>query len=113
MRETLVGIVAVNVPILRPLCDKSFWAASLFKGGSLSHGRSSKPYALSDRTRREQRTDSEEYIVMENLERGRIEGVEVVVKKTFQVVHEDESEGGWDGGGQMRRTEAEALGRGP
>ena len=50
---------------------------------------------------------------MENLERGRIEGVEVVVKKTFQVVHEDESEGGWDGGGQMRRTEAEALGRGP
>ena len=38
VRETIVGIVAVNLPILKPLCNKSFWSKNSFKSASLTHG---------------------------------------------------------------------------
>ncbi|KAL3420370.1 hypothetical protein PVAG01_08869 [Phlyctema vagabunda] len=40
VRETIVGIVCINLPILRPLLNKSFWTLSSFKSSSLSHGAS-------------------------------------------------------------------------
>ena len=53
VRETIVGIVAVNLPILKPLCQKSFWTGASFKASSLAHGTSHNindphgPYELS------------------------------------------------------------------
>ncbi|TVY33395.1 hypothetical protein LSUB1_G007291 [Lachnellula subtilissima] len=43
VRETIVGIVAINLPILRPLFNKTFWSKGTFKSSSPSHGTSCNP----------------------------------------------------------------------
>jgi hypothetical protein len=40
VRETIVGIVTINLPILKSLFNKSFWSPSSFKSSSFSHGTS-------------------------------------------------------------------------
>ncbi|KUJ21838.1 uncharacterized protein LY89DRAFT_385616 [Mollisia scopiformis] len=57
VRETIVGIVTINMPILKPLFSKSFWTTGSFKSSSYLHGtarniqeRSNKgPYELSSK----------------------------------------------------------------
>jgi hypothetical protein len=57
VRETIVGVVAVNLPILKPLCTKSFWSKNSFKSTTLTHGTSHNlrdpcgPYELSSSSR--------------------------------------------------------------
>lgn len=39
VRETVAGIIAVNLPILRPMLRKNFWTGGdMLSGGSKSHG---------------------------------------------------------------------------
>lgn len=51
VRETIVGILTVNIPILRPIFNKQFWSGK--KGSTnasshgLSHGVSNKPQLVS------------------------------------------------------------------
>ncbi|TVY85929.1 hypothetical protein LAWI1_G006651, partial [Lachnellula willkommii] len=40
IRETIVGIITINLPILKPLFNKSFWSSGT---SSLSHGTSRNP----------------------------------------------------------------------
>ena len=40
VRETIVGIITVNAPILRPMFSKNFWSTSGWKSSSLSYGNS-------------------------------------------------------------------------
>ncbi|KAH8672650.1 hypothetical protein BGZ60DRAFT_282835 [Tricladium varicosporioides] len=54
VRETIVGIITINLPILKPLFNPSFWSTSSFKSSSLSHGHSHNlenlgPYQKSSR----------------------------------------------------------------
>ena len=60
VRETIVGIITINLPILKPLFNKSFWTTSSFKSSSLSRGtghpttsrsRHHGPYELSSKSR--------------------------------------------------------------
>jgi hypothetical protein len=38
VRETIVGILTINIPILRPLFNKSFWSTKPFQPVSITHG---------------------------------------------------------------------------
>ncbi|CZR56998.1 uncharacterized protein PAC_06887 [Phialocephala subalpina] len=38
VRETIVGIVTINLPIIKPLFNKSFWSPGSLRPGSFSHG---------------------------------------------------------------------------
>jgi hypothetical protein len=56
VRETIVGIVTINLPILKPLFSKKFWTLKSFQTSSLSYGNthnldnSRSPYELSTST---------------------------------------------------------------
>ncbi|KAF4631605.1 hypothetical protein G7Y89_g6523 [Cudoniella acicularis] len=56
IRETIVGIVTINLPILKPLFNKPFWSKYSFKSSSLSRGIPHNldhrgPYEMSSRLR--------------------------------------------------------------
>jgi hypothetical protein len=40
VRETIIGIITIHLPILKPLFNKSFWSTDSFKSTSISHGTS-------------------------------------------------------------------------
>lgn len=40
VRETIIGIIAINVPILRSLFNRSFWTGAVYDSGNNSYGTS-------------------------------------------------------------------------
>jgi hypothetical protein len=64
VRETIVGIVTINLPILKPLFSKNFWSFKSFKSTSLSYGNthnldnSRSPYELATSTNSKAHTKS-------------------------------------------------------
>ncbi|KAF8866899.1 hypothetical protein BDZ45DRAFT_795355 [Acephala macrosclerotiorum] len=51
VRETIVGIVTINLPILKPLFNKSFWSSGSFKSSYFSHDTSRNIKGLSEKGR--------------------------------------------------------------
>jgi hypothetical protein len=47
VRETIVGIITVNIPILRPLLTRSFWSLQPFKGPQSKSGLTEEPGSTS------------------------------------------------------------------
>jgi hypothetical protein len=107
VRETLVGIIAVNVPILRPLFSKAFWVPGATKGSSSYPTRGSSarhtgagPYEMTpsvhDSEAARQRADSmhgsEEHIISPDQKAPRkhkaSEG-NVVIHTTYEVTSEE------------------------
>lgn len=119
VRETVVGVLSVNIPVLRPLFDKSFWKAgykvSSRSGGSQSVKRSQGPgvgpYELapsvktedarSDIEGRRSYSTTEEYVSPKGSQR------DVVIETTVQIQHSaagltkigDGNQSGWDHNG--------------
>ncbi|KAK6071121.1 hypothetical protein SCUP234_09824 [Seiridium cupressi] len=109
VRETIVGIVAVNIPILRPIFRKSFWTTgqinSSSQGKTASGGRTRTttypsglgPYEMASslneskhsRKNRDSFGGSEEFIIDKPDKNIKPKGNDVVVQTTYQVRSEE------------------------
>lgn len=128
VRETIVGILTVNIPILRPVFNKEFWTSK--KGSTaasshaLSHGTGNKPHLVSGnyelassvdngrfrRKRQGSDSGSQESII------GKQDPSGIAVQTTYQVSSNQESGdersvGRWNHG--RGTTEVNIQGPGP
>ncbi|VUC29857.1 unnamed protein product [Clonostachys rosea] len=114
VRETLVGIIAVNVPILRPLFSKNFWLNGARTGSGtgpsttgLSVG-AQGPYEMAPSVNGEESLSkpngSEENIITKDArvtvkpKKKMSEGNNVFVHKTYQVTNEANDGPNWQTG---------------
>ncbi|KAH9884075.1 hypothetical protein F4778DRAFT_800406 [Xylariomycetidae sp. FL2044] len=121
VRETIVGIISVNVPILRPLFNRSFWTSQLSTGASNAKSTSGTrttgvhgPYELASSVNESRHGTKKSFDGSEELIIGRsgkdIGAGDVVVHTTFNVTTEDsrgDGDDGWhDGRGGVSRAVA-------
>jgi hypothetical protein len=126
VRETIVGIISVNIPILRPMFTKAFWTKtqpihSSYLGGKSTLGGRSRalengegPYEMASSVtdgRSVKDNGSEEYIVGPSDKSGvRPTDNEIHVQTVYQVKTEDALKGGgtegWETNGTTSRVQA-------
>ena len=128
VRETIVGIITVNLPILRPMFRRSFWRGTTYVAESSSYGRSrpaksgyghgtfelrstsniksgdgASDVDLVDKPRSASRLSKDS----DSFERERVEAnIQVRVEQTYQVKSspriQDEELGSWEGDDRSR-----------
>ncbi|KAK9413329.1 putative G-protein coupled receptors family 1 profile domain-containing protein [Seiridium unicorne] len=129
VRETIVGIVAVNIPILRPIFRKSFWTTgqinSSSQGKTASDGRTRTttypsglgPYEMASslneskhsRKNRDSFGGSEEFIIDKPDKNIKPKGNDVVVQTTYHVRSEEnvnDSRDAWGAPGSSAKATA-------
>lgn len=121
VRETLVGIVTVNIPVLRPIFNKSFWTGGLAPPGSSLRttvgGKSttiSGPYEMAPSIgggdKGKSFDGSQEFIIQGKGGDGADDNV--VIKTTYEVRSEEARDGaagdedGWGARGGMTKARA-------
>ncbi|KAK9422149.1 hypothetical protein SUNI508_05157 [Seiridium unicorne] len=113
VRETIVGIITVNIPILRPMVSKTFWRAGNLSypsaGGTKTGGRTTLttaegPYEMTGSISGQSRRNGSEEFIIEKSNKGNLSpgSNDVVVHTMYHVTSEDagadQPTNNWDAG---------------